>query len=236
MKGIYAVPYGKTLVTLKSTKETFNITKPLTSVHNLVLGTMYIWTEGECVCENMITGHKAVFNLPSKGYNLWSNTDYVFDGVLQDASKNVVYKIEGKWSSHINAVNMQTKEVIDLVQKVDDIENRQEQYCLTPFGLNMNNLTPSMLSSYPPTDCRFRPDMRAYEYGDLQDGASEKQRIEEKQREKRKQMEAQNEKWKSQWFEFEIEKEEVLRCEWNGKYFKCSETREWPKDIPELYL
>lgn len=49
-------------------------------------------------------------------------------------------------------------------------------------------------------------------------------------------MEKENQKWKSLWFEFEIEHDEVLRCEWNGNYFKCSETKEWPSDIPELYL
>jgi len=38
----------------------------------------------------------------------------------------------------------------------------------------MNNLTQKMLYYLPPTDCRFRPDMRAYEHGDLNLGASEK--------------------------------------------------------------
>lgn len=31
----------------------------------------------------------------------------------------------------------------------------------------MNNLTYEDLFKLPPTDSRFRPDMRAYEYGDL---------------------------------------------------------------------
>ena len=47
MKGIFAVPLGQTLVTLKSTKETFRLTKPVTSVHNLIIGTMSVWTEGD---------------------------------------------------------------------------------------------------------------------------------------------------------------------------------------------
>lgn len=88
--------------------------------------------------------------------------------------KNVVYKVEGSWSSYINAINQQNSEIIELIRKVEDIENRQEQYCLTLFGVTMNNLTSRMLSDYPPTDCRFRPDMRAYEYGDLQEATSEK--------------------------------------------------------------
>ena len=63
MKGLYAIPNGINKVTLKKTKETFNITKPITSIHNLIIGKMYLWLEGEALCENEITGHKAVFHL-----------------------------------------------------------------------------------------------------------------------------------------------------------------------------
>ncbi len=40
-----------------------------------------------------------------------------------------------------------------------------------------------------PTDCRFRPDLRAYENGDLELAASEKHRLEELQRKRRKENE-----------------------------------------------
>ena len=46
----------------------------------------------------------------------------------------------------------------------------------------MNNLTMKQMRDLPPTDCRFRTDLRAYEYGDLELGAKEKHRLEEKQR------------------------------------------------------
>ena len=36
-----------------------------------------------------------------------------------------------------------------------------------------------MISYLPPTDCRFRTDLRAYEYGDLETATDEKNKLEE---------------------------------------------------------
>lgn len=37
-----------------------------------------------------------------------------------------------------------------------------------------------MVKHLPPTDVRFRTDLRAYEYGDIEMAANEKHRLEEK--------------------------------------------------------
>lgn len=47
-------------------------------------------------------------------------------------------------------------------------DKHKEQYCLSQFVINMNNLSENMLNHLPPTDTRFRPDIRAFEYGDLE--------------------------------------------------------------------
>lgn len=74
----------------------------------------------------------------------------------------------------------------------------------------MNHLWIKDLENLPPTDCRFRPDLRAYEYGALDLGAKEKNRLEEKQRLKRKEREQNEIEWNPQWFDLEIENHEVL--------------------------
>ena len=58
-------------------------------------------------------------------------------------------------------------------------------YNFTKFAINLNNLTEEQIKDLPPTDCRFRPDLRAYEYGDIDLAAKEKQRLEENQRYRR---------------------------------------------------
>lgn len=49
--------------------------------------------------------------------------------------------------------------------------------------------------SLPPTDSRFRPDIRKMEEGDIDTAGKEKDRLEEKQRAVRRSMEKQREEW-----------------------------------------
>ena len=48
---------------------------------------------------------------------------------------------------------------------------------------------------YPPTDSRFRPDIRKMEEGNIDLAGQEKNRLEEKQRETRQRMEKRREEW-----------------------------------------
>ena len=47
----------------------------------------------------------------------------------------------------------------------------------------------------PPTDSRFRQDLRSFEEGRIDESEMEKNKIEEEQRRKRRDMEARNETW-----------------------------------------
>lgn len=58
----------------------------------------------------------------------------------------------------------------------------EEYYNFTSFTMRLNELTPELSLTLPRTDSRFRPDVRKLEEGDLDGAASEKQRLEEKQR------------------------------------------------------
>lgn len=60
-----------------------------------------------------------------------------------------------------------------------------EYYNFTLFTMRLNELTSELEKTLPKTDSRFRPDVRKLEEGDLDAAASEKQRLEEKQREAR---------------------------------------------------
>lgn len=66
-----------------------------------------------------------------------------------------------------------------------EAEYLSEYYNFTQFTMGMNELTPELAKALPKTDSRFRPDVRKLEEGDLDGAASEKQRLEDKQREAR---------------------------------------------------
>ncbi|CAF0830402.1 unnamed protein product [Brachionus calyciflorus] len=81
----------------------------------------------------------------------------------------------------------------------------------------------------PATDSRYRPDMRLYEKGQIDEASNEKHRLEEKQREvQRKTESGELEHWKPLWFEkclhHTAPKEETWifnNTYWNRNYEKC---------------
>ena len=56
------------------------------------------------------------------------------------------------------------------------------QYGFTRFAITLNELSPEMLRNLPPTDSRFRPDMRALEDGHPETASKEKVRVEDRNR------------------------------------------------------
>jgi len=84
----------------------------------------------------------------------------------------------------------------------------------------------------PPTDSRYRPDLRLFENGECDRAAEEKHRLEEKQREKRNNDSSFQENWKPMWFDKQthriVEDEETFN--FNQKY--------WQRDFaqcPDIY-
>jgi len=57
-----------------------------------------------------------------------------------------------------------------------------------------------MESILPPTDSRFRQDLRLFEEGQIDESEIEKNKIEEEQRRKRRDMDARNETWSPNFF------------------------------------
>lgn len=73
-----------------------------------------------------------------------------------------------------------------------------------------------------PTDCRWRPDLRLYEKGQLETASSEKTRLEEKQRETRRQVEAgEAEAYQPLWFDLKPHHAAKEQETWtfNNKYW-----------------
>uniref|UniRef100_A0A3Q0SJ84 Oxysterol-binding protein n=1 Tax=Amphilophus citrinellus TaxID=61819 RepID=A0A3Q0SJ84_AMPCI len=73
-------------------------------------------------------------------------------------------------------------------------------YNFTNFAMCLNELEPSMEAILPSTDCRFRPDIRAMENGNMDEASKEKERLEEKQRAARKERAKTDEEWSTRWF------------------------------------
>ncbi|OQV21820.1 Oxysterol-binding protein-related protein 1 [Hypsibius exemplaris] len=107
-------------------------------------------------------------------------------------------------------------------------------YCAKYFGfslfaMGLNELDENMKRFLAPTDCRYRPDIRALENGDLDTASLEKNRLEEKQRAARKTNKRGQDEWTPTWFQFE--KNPVTKLEdwtfteryWDRDYSACPE-------------
>jgi oxysterol-binding protein 1 len=87
---------------------------------------------------------------------------------------------------------------------------------LTPFGVTLNAIPDSLRPYIAPTDTRLRPDQRAMEDGEYDFAATEKNRVEEKQRATRRRREQAGEHFVPRWFE-------KAKCEITGEsYWKFS--------------
>ncbi len=99
ISGVHVVTLENSVLTLKSTNDQFEITRPKSSVHNLVFGDMYVWTEGNAVCRNLNTGHQAsMFLHPPEKFRA---KEYKIEGKVQDPDNKTLFLIKGAWNSHI---------------------------------------------------------------------------------------------------------------------------------------
>ncbi|CAF0837403.1 unnamed protein product [Adineta steineri] len=92
---------------------------------------------------------------------------------------------------------------ITLWRIIPKLDNAAQYYNFSLFTFALNEWTEEDKKTrppLPPTDSRFRPDIRKMEEGNIDVAGQEKDRLEEKQREQRKAMEKRKEEWQPRWF------------------------------------
>lgn len=226
------IAIGDFNVHLKRFKEDYIFERPATSLHNYIFGTMYFWIKGSMKCYNLSTGDQLDIVFRSKGWS--SKHDFEVEGTVTGPDNVAYYTLFGKWDSYLKATNEKTKTEIEIVRKSKPGDNYDQQYFFSNFTINLNFLSLFHLHQIAPTDSRLRPDLRAYENGDFEMAAFEKNRLEENQRNRRKMVEKQGKDLKPYWFDFEI-KDKSIKSKYKGGYFECRQKNEWPKDLLDLF-
>lgn len=205
-------------------------------MHNYIIGTMYFWIYGHLVLRNLDNGDRLCITFKPKGF-FQSKSNRNVQGSIADAQGNVFYSLQGSWNTqaYLKAVNVQTQEETLISQRAPSPPKYEHQYYFSSFTINLNHLPIQLLYDICPTDSRLRPDMRAYEYGDLELSGREKTRLEENQRRRRKKYEDAGSQLRPYWFTFELQAKEI-RTSYKGGYFECRERRKWPDDLHELFI
>ena len=152
-----------------------------------------------------------------------------------DSSGKTHCKIEGLWNERLSLIDSKTGSV-DHCLKVDPRPaNSDRMYAFGTFTINLNYIDEEMKKTLPPTDTRRRPDQRYMEEGKYDLAASEKNRLEDKQRQVRKRREEQHIPYKPLYFK-EVDDEISGEKKWVylGNYWPKRKSLDY-NDLPDLF-
>lgn len=178
MTGLSVIPIGERTLKLKKTDEVFTMKFPQVDLKNLVFGSeTYMYYRGNMEIANLKTGDTMNIVFPGLGWT--GKKDFKCSGTMKNKNDEVLFLFKGKWTEYGTVYDKKTEEIL-LHGFCENLpKNTEDYYCFTEQSFNLNNLTEDLLRNLPPTDCRLRPDLRAYENGDIPLAAKEKIRLED---------------------------------------------------------
>lgn len=257
-------PLGTWFLKLRPTsggpEELYTWKKVTSSVIGIITGNPTVDNYGTMEVKNWTTGEVSTVDFKPRGWT--ASSAYQISGRVNDARGQTRYSIGGHWNSKIYARLTPGYEADvsapkggkghhrgsisqpDQVFLVWEANARPTgiPFNLTPFVVTLNDIPDNLRKWLPPTDTRLRPDQRAMEDGQYDFAATEKNRVEEKQRKSRREREMRGEEWKPVWFE--KSKDETTGEEyWKflGNYWDEREKvgnsgdGKWGKEVPEIF-
>lgn len=170
---------GTLLLTVKSTGETFEWSQPTIMLKNLIAGERYLEPANEF---DVISSKSGKVTISFEKTGMFGGRSEGIVGLLTDhKGKKQVKVLEGKWTSEIK----DCKTGKNIWKCGELVNNSKSKYGYTKFTANLNEITALEKEKLPPTDSRLRPDVRAYENGDIEEAERLKLKLEMEQRERR---------------------------------------------------
>ncbi|EIW65347.1 uncharacterized protein TRAVEDRAFT_111458 [Trametes versicolor FP-101664 SS1] len=182
--------------------EHYSWKKVTTNVSGFILGSPTIDHYGDMIITNHRTGDQCILTFKPRG---WRGKDaYEISGYVQDTRGNVTYEIAGRWNSQLVARQVgtgvgQLHPDVPLSSPTSPTASSEyillwrnsvkppAPFNLTPFAITLNDCPEDTLKPFVcPTDCRLRPDQRAFELGKYERANELKNKQEEFQRAVRK--------------------------------------------------
>jgi oxysterol-binding protein 1 len=213
--------------------ELYTWKKVTSSVVGIISGNPTVDNYGTMEVKNWNTGEVCILDFKARGWK--ASSAYQVSGRVLDSDGKTRWSIGGRWNDKIYARLTPGYEdnVFDgniggrggASSRAGTMSSSQAflvweangrptgiPFNLTPFGVTLNAVTDSLKKYLPPTDTRLRPDQRAMEDGEYDFAATEKNRVEEKQRATRRRRELAGEHFVPHWFE-------KTTCEITGEEF-----------------
>ncbi|KAF8446140.1 Oxysterol-binding protein-domain-containing protein [Boletus edulis BED1] len=179
-KSLEIIPLGTTQLRVGDDQYEWN--KPSSFMRNLMMGTKYLEHCGKMTIKNTASGASCIIDFKQTGY--WGASNEVAGTVLSK-SGDVCARIEGKWDEQV-VLALDPSHLRVLWRITPFPKQTMEYYGFTAFGITLNEITSDLEGNLPPTDSRFRPDLRALEEGNIDAAEAHKTRLEELQRDRRR--------------------------------------------------
>jgi hypothetical protein len=238
-------------------EELYTWKKVTSSVVGIITGSPTVDNYGPMEVKNWTTGESCLLDFKPRGWK--ASSAYHIAGKVNDAQGKTRFSLGGRWNHKIYARLTPGFEAAIEEPKSGEIHHRGSvsdpnqvfvvwecntrpvgiPFNLTPFGVTLNDINEKLEPWLPPTDTRLRPDQRAMEDGRYDFAATEKTRVEEKQRARRRQREEHGEEFIPNWFhKAKCPTTGEMFWEFNGKYWKEREkalTGEAWRQVEEIF-
>jgi hypothetical protein len=168
-------------------------------LRNVVMGEKYVEPVGSMTVTNETTGAKATIEFKQKGMFSGRSEDVQVESYNSDGNHTGI-GLTGSWTTNLRILEAGKAAGAEIWHVGELVDNSAQTYGLTTFAASLNEITELEKGKLPLTDCRLRPDQRAYERGDLEEAETWKAKLENLQRVRRKEVEERGEEHKPRWF------------------------------------
>uniref|UniRef100_A0A8C7Z858 Oxysterol-binding protein n=1 Tax=Oryzias sinensis TaxID=183150 RepID=A0A8C7Z858_9TELE len=255
-KYLSIMPLGTIHAIFEKSNNHYTWKKVTTTVHNIIVGKLWIDQSGEIDVVNHTTGDRC--HLKFAPYSYFSrDVARKVTGVVMDKTGKAHYVLSGTWDEKMEFSRVmqssrggengtegrqktvyQTLKAKELWRRNPLPDGAETMYYFTALALTLNEPEEGVA----PTDSRLRPDQRLMEDGRWDEANAEKQRLEEKQRTARREREreALNQRSSStseeaRWFEHTEDKitGEAVHV-YKGGYWEAKDQGKW-EDCPDIF-
>ncbi|XP_063596730.1 oxysterol-binding protein 1-like isoform X7 [Penaeus indicus] len=251
-KYLQIIPLGIAHLKFLASGNHYTWRKVSTTVHNMIVGKLWLDNHGEMEIVNHKTGDKCCLKFIPYSYFSREIPKKV-TGYVVDSEGTFKWFITGTWDEKIEACRVTSqsmragKPVYEtgppkvLWKRNPIVPDSEKYYNFTKLACQLNEPEENV----SPTDSRHRPDQRLMEEGMWDEANAEKLRLEEKQRATRRRREAEAEQAATEgreyppycptWFVKETDDVTgALIFRFTHEYWDCKEKQEWSR-CPDIF-
>ncbi|ELT99009.1 hypothetical protein CAPTEDRAFT_179200 [Capitella teleta] len=253
-KYLQIIPLGIAHLLFPKTGNHYTWRKVTTTVHNIIVGKLWVDNHGEMDITNHHNGDNC--HLKYSAYSYFAReTPRKVTGVITDASGQARWVLQGTWDERVEAAKViktvesgkgkivyETAEAKVMWQRRYPSKELEKCYFFTELAVQLNEIEEGVA----PTDSRNRPDQRMMEEGRWDEANEKKVLLEEKQRTVRREREreasdaaaneAEYQGYEPKWFRKDIDPVTGNPAYvYTGEYWDCKEKGDWSR-CPDIYL